>query len=102
MPAARRGVCPSSRAPYLDVLLQDDVEGWEEVLLQLSHLADVGSCRESDEGCDALKEVVVEAGLRGVLAHLEKHRSEPLQAHGGYTSDLQGTAGLSKHRIYKA
>jgi len=82
----------SIKTPYLDILLQDNVEGREEVLLQFSNLADVSSGRVLDERCNTLKEIVVEARLRGVLAHLQQHGSQPLQAHRGHTSNLHSTA----------
>ena len=88
------GMCidMSIKSPYLDILLQDNVESREEVLLQFSNLADVSSGRVLDERCDTLKEVVVEARLCGVLAHLQQHGSKPLQAHCGHTSNLHSTA----------
>ena len=36
-------IAMSIETPYLIILLQDNVEGREEVLLQFSNLADVGS-----------------------------------------------------------
>ena len=76
--------------PYLHVLLQHDVEGREQAGLQLRHLGWVGRRRVPDQAGNALEEVVVEAGLRGVLADLQQHGRQPLQAQGGHWRDLHG------------
>ena len=80
------------KAVHLDILVQDYLKGREEVLLQLSDLADISGGRVLYECRHALKEVVIEAGLRGVLAHLQQHGSQPLQAHCCHTSNLHSTA----------
>jgi hypothetical protein len=60
---------------HLDIVLQDQVEGWEQRTLVLLYLLRLACCAVLDEGCHALKEVVVEPWRLGVLADLHKHVS---------------------------
>lgn len=63
-----------------NILLENDLEGLEQEVLELSSSLGRGSADETDQGTNTLKDVVVELGVTGVSAHSLDNSGQASQA----------------------